>query len=533
MGLYRAFATVGGLTMVSRVLGFVRDILIAGVLGTGVVADAFFAAFRLPNLFRRLFGEGAFNSAFVPLFAKKLETDGHDHARRFAEEAMAGLVLVLLVLTAVAQIAMPWLVLAITPGFAASPEKFDLAVLLTRITFPYLLCMSLVALLSGLLNALRRFWAAAAAPILLNIVLIAAIGLAHLFGLGNSSDAGLALAWGVAVAGVLQLVMLLAAARNAGVTLALRRPRLTPDVRRLVSLGIPGLVAGGITQINIVVGTMIASLEAGAIAYLYYADRIYQLPLGVVGIAIGVVLLPDVSRQLGAGNEVAVQDSQNRSLEFSLLLTLPAAAALFAIPEPIIRVLFERGAFSSTDTEAVSLALAAFAIGLPAFVMIKVFSPAYFAREDTRTPMRYAGVGMLVNVVGSLALFYAFVAAGWYPHVGIAVATSLAGWINAGLLWSTLVARGQFIADARLLRRLPRIILCAFAMAAVVWWLSVWLRPAFGPESGLLVQLMALAALVGSGAVVYGVLCAVTGAGDIGAIMRKLRRRRARPDARA
>ena len=327
MKLYKAFATVGGLTMASRLLGFARDILIAAALGSGAIADAFFVAFRFPNLFRRLFGEGAFNSAFVPLFAKRLEGEGEATAKRFAEEAMAGLLLVLVVVSAAAMLTMPWLMMLLAPGFVADPAKYDLAVNLTQIAFPYLTCMSLVALLSGVLNSMHRYWAAAAAPILLNIVLISAIAFAIVMGYAEKPAAGYVLACGVLLAGFAQLTMLWLAVKQAGLDLKLIRPRYSEGVRRLVQLGIPGLISGGITQINIVVGTIIASLQAGAVSYLYYADRLYQLPLGIVGVAVGVVLLPELARRLRAGDHSGAMDSQNRSLEFSLLLTLPAAVA--------------------------------------------------------------------------------------------------------------------------------------------------------------------------------------------------------------
>ena len=253
------------------------------------------------------------------------------------------------------------------------------------------------------------------------------------------------------------------AARAWAWTAKLRWPRLTPGVRRLVKLGIPGVIAGGITQFNILIGTIIASMQESAVSFLYYADRIYQLPLGVVGIAIGVVLLPDLSRSLRSGDDAAVSASQNRSLEFAMLLTLPASVALFVVPGPIIQVLFERGAFTAADTEATALALAAFAWGLPAFVMIKVFSPAFFAREDTKTPMYYAGAGLVVNVALSLALFP------FFGHVGIAVATTISGWVNALLLLGTLYRRGFFATDAALRRRGPKILLSASSWAARLW----------------------------------------------------------------
>ena len=279
MKLYRAFATVGGLTMVSRVLGFVRDILIAATLGSGAVADAFFVAFRFPNLFRRLFGEGAFNSAFIPLFAGRLEKEGREAARKFAEESLAGLVFVLLLLTAVAEIAMPFLMLGLAPGFQADPAKFDLAVLLTRITMPYLLCMSVVALLSGVLNSVGKFVESSAVSIVLNLTMMAATLIAMAMGLSNEPLAGVVQAWGVFAAGVFQLLLLIDGARRNGLSLRLRWPRMTEGVRRLVSLGIPGVIAGGVTQLNIVIGTVIASLQSGAVSHLYYADRIYELPL--------------------------------------------------------------------------------------------------------------------------------------------------------------------------------------------------------------------------------------------------------------
>ena len=325
MNLYRSFATVGGLTMVSRILGFVRDILIAAVLGTGIIADAFFVAFRLPNLFRRLFAEGAFNSAFVPLFAKNLEGSGEGPARQFAEEAQAGLAYVLILFSIVAIGAMPWLMLVLAPGYAAQPEKFDMAVFLARIAFPYLFCMSLMALYSGVLSGLGHYAAASAAQILLNVVLTIAIGVAYAMGLSGRPEAGTILACAVTLAGVIQLWAIAREARKAGMRLRLRWPAYTPGLQRLVALGVPALIAGGVTQINIAVGTSIASLQSGAVSYLYYADRLYQLPLGIVGIAIGVVLLPDVARQLKAGNFAGVLESQNRSTEFSMLLTLPAA----------------------------------------------------------------------------------------------------------------------------------------------------------------------------------------------------------------
>lgn len=511
MKLYKSFATVGGLTLVSRVFGFVRDILIAATLGSGWVADAFVVAFRFPNLFRRLFGEGAFNSAFVPLFAKKIEGDGLPAARSFAEEAMAGLVFILLILTILAELAMPFLMYGLAPGFDAEPQKFDLAVLLTRITMPYLLCMSLVALMSGALNSVGRFWESSAVSILLNLVMMLGTLLSLYLGYTAGREAGIIQAWAVFVAGFVQLALLAWGLKQAGLSLRLRRPRWSPDMKRLVSLGVPGIVSGGVTQINIAIGTVIASLQAGAVSHLYYADRLYELPLAIVGIAIGVVLLPDVARQLRAGNMAGVVDSQNRSLEFAMMLTIPASVALAVIPTEIVRVLFERGAYTAFDTAHTAAALQIFAVGLPAFVMIKVFSPAYFAREDTKTPMRYAIISLTANTLGSIGLFFWFRHLGWMPHLGIAVATTLGGWLNAWLLWRTLRSRGHFDLDPRFAKNMPRIIVAALAMAVALYFAASMGQAFLASGQSFAIKGSAMAALVIAGTLIYGLLILVLG----------------------
>ena len=525
MKLYRAFATVGGLTMASRFLGFGRDILIARMLGSGAAADSFVVAFQFPNLFRRLFGEGAFNSAFVPLFTRRLAQDGPGPARDFAEDALAGLLFVLLLLSVVAVAAMPLLMYAIAPGFADSPDKFDLSVVMTQITFPYLTCMSLVALLSGILNALGRFSAAAAAPILLNVVLILVMLAALQLGVASDHEAGLILAWGVTIAGFAQLLMMAIAAYRAGMGLGFRWPRLTPDIRQLVKLGIPGVISGGITQINLMIGGVIASYQDGARAFLYYADRLYQLPLGVVGVAIGVVLLPDLVRHLARKNDAAALDALNRSLEFALLLTVPAAIALLALAQPLIAVLFQRGAFLASDVPPAAQALAIFALGLPAFVIQKVFQPAYFARHDTKTPMRLAAVNFVINVVASLVLFVTFSRVGVMPHLGIAIATTLAGWVNALMLWRGLVKRRQFHADARLRRNLPLVVLASGAMGTILWLSAGLLAPYLDPQQVVPVKLGALAALTLLGALGYLAIIHVAGVLRLGQLLGMFSRR--------
>jgi putative peptidoglycan lipid II flippase len=506
MSLLKSAATVGGLTLVSRAAGFIRDMLIATVLGTGLVAQAYVVAFRFPNLFRSLFAEGAFNSAFVPMFSKKLEGGGESEARRFAEDIFAVMFVWLLLFTALAQIAMPLLVYVIAPGFADEPEKFDLSVALTRIAFPYLLFMSLTALQSGILNSLRRFVAAASAPILLNLILIATLLFVRQKGWGDSEMTGYAMVWGVCAAGVAQFVLLYVACARANMRMRLRLPKMTPDAKRLIRLGLPGVIAGGVTQVNVLIATMIATTIDRAVSYLYFADRVYQLPLGVVGVAIGVVLLPEMSRRLRAGDGAGALSSQNRALEFALFLTLPATVALIAIPFAIVNVCFEHGVFVRSDSIATSYALAAFAMGLPAFVITKVFAPGFFAREDTKRPMMFAIASVVVNVVGSLVL------SRFLGHVGIALATALAAWVNATLLGVTLGRYGHFAADERLRRRLPRIIAASLVMGAVLLGGLHFTAGIFADSHPLWRRALVLLGLVASGGVAYFLLAHLFGA---------------------
>lgn len=519
MSLVKKFATVGGATGISRVVGFVREALIGAALGAGPVADAFYAAFRFPNLFRRLFAEGAFNTAFIPLFAKELEGGGEKAARRFAEDVLAVLIVALLTVSLVAIVAMPFLMRwVIAPGFADDPEKFDLTVLLTRIMFPYLFCMSLVAMLSGILNSMRRYFLAAFVPILLNIILIAVLAFTLSTGV-DAAETGLWLAWGVFASGIAQLFFLLWGVRRQGFSMSLQRPRLTPDVKRLLVLMGPALLTGGVTQINLLVGQIIASAQEGAIALLNYADRINQLPLGIIGIAVGVVLLPELARSLKAGDHEDAQHLQNRSLEFALGLTLPAAVGFVLFAGPLINIVYERGAFTAETTALTAAALSAFAVGLPAYVLIKVFSPAYFARLDMKSPMWFSGISVVVNIVGSLALFP------FYGHVGIALATSIAAWLNFVLLATVLWQRGDFRPSPVTLRRVAMIVLASVAMGAVVLGLNHvfadWLA-----SPSLLSRLIAVFSVIGVAAIVYFAIVIATGAVDRNELFGAMRRKR-------
>lgn len=518
MKFYRSIATVSGYTAISRLSGFVRDTLAAAVLGTGLAADAFVVAFRLPNLFRSLFAEGAFNSAFVPLFTESLQKDGREGARRFAEEALAVLLLALIFVTAIAEIAMPWLTLLIAHGFKANPAKFDLSVSLTRITFPYLLCMSLTALAAGMLNALGRFAAAAAAPILLNVVLSIALVISAKLGFFERPEAAMMQAWAVTISGFAQLALLAIGVKRQGMDLGFRMPRLTPAIRRLFWLAVPGIVTAGITQINLFVGTTIASVNEHAVSYIYFSDRLNQLPLGMVGIAIGVVLLPELSRKLAAGDPEAAMASHNRAMEFALLLTLPATVALCVVPLPIVQVLFEHGAFSAANSSAVAATLAAFAVGLPASVLIRVFLPGFFARQDTTFPMIFACISATVNIAGSYLLFPT------WAHVGIGIATSAAAWTNALCLGITLMLRGDFQVDAALRRRGPLIALASAVMGGALWVALGPMDGLFAPANGLFGQVLALGALVGGGGTIYLLATQLTGAANYKALWRVLAR---------
>jgi len=506
MSLLKSAATVGGFTLISRLLGFLRDQLIAFTLGTGFVAEAFFVAQRFPNMFRALFAEGAFNSAFVPQFARRIEGEGHNPAHKFAIEIFSALLAWLLVFTALAMIAMPWLIYLIAPGFSQDAQKLQLTVELTRICFPYLLFMSLTALQSGVLNSLNRFTAAAAAPILLNIFMILAIVIAWIFDTGDSATTGYILATGVSLAGVAQFWLLAFACRRAGMPLFPKWPKFSADVKRVLALSIPGIISGGIMQINLLIATVIATSIDRAVAYLYYADRLYQLPLGVIVVAIGVVLLPDLSRKLRAGDSQAALNSQNRALELSLFLTVPAAIALMAIPVPILRTVFEHGAFTAADTLAVAPTVLAFATGLPAFAMTKVFQPGFYAREDTRTPMQFAIISVAINIVASLLL------SRWYGHVGIAMATSIAAWANAILLATALTRRGHYKLDDRLKARLPRILISGVLMGLLLLLGLRFLQENFTETASFFSAAWGLVVLVVGGIAGYFALAHFSGA---------------------
>lgn len=505
MNLFAKFASVGGATMASRILGFVREALIAGLLGAGPVADAFYAAFRFPNLFRRLFAEGAFNAAFVPMFSAELEKGGKSEARIFAEKILSVFLPVLLLLTALAMLFMPFLVATvIAPKFAENPAKFDLTILLAQIMFPYLAAMSLVAMLSGILNAFRKYFLAALAPVLLNVVLVGVLLAGYQLNI-DQRTLGIWMAWGVFAAGLLQLVTLIWGVRRQNFSLSLKPPSLTPEVRRLLVLALPTAVAGGITQINLLVGQIIASAQDGAISIMNYADRLMQLPLGLIGISIGIVLLPELSRALTANDTKQVHTLQNKSLEFGLGLTVPAAVGLFMIPLPLVALIYERGVFDRETSELTAQVLAAFAIGLPSFVLIKIFQPSFYARQDMKTPMWFSAINAIINIVLSLTLFPI------YGVVGIAIATSVAGWVNAVALALTLAFGDHFKISGRTVLNVVLICIASLVMAGVLNFGEQWLGEQL-VNAGLLERLILLGMLIATAVIVYFGLVILTGA---------------------
>jgi putative peptidoglycan lipid II flippase len=502
MALLHSIATVGSITSVSRVFGFVRDILIAATLGAGMAADVFFVAFKFPNLFRRLFAEGAFSMAFVPIFSGILEEEGKVKAKEFADQALGILLSGLLVLVIGMEIAMPWAMRAFAPGFLDDPRKFDLAVELTRITFPYILLISLVSLLAGVLNSFGKFAAAAATPILLNLCLIGAL----LFWGPISKNPGHTLAWAVFLAGVVQFFWLIFQCGKNGYWFYRPIFVFSKNVKILLTRALPVALGAGIYQVNLLIDTIIASfLPEGSISYLFFADRINQLPLGVIGVAVGTALLPLLSRQIRAGDEVAVQNSQNRAVEFSILLALPAACALFVIADPVVKVLFQRGVFGDTQASATAAALAVFALALPAYVLIKSLAPGFFGRGDTVTPVKIAAVAMIVNVILSLVLM------DHYLHVGIAMATTVSSWLNAGVMAFTLHKRGHFVFDDRLKSRLPRTLFASIGMSVALYFAATKLAPWLGSDVEL-ERAFTLGVLVAGGIASYGVLAFISGA---------------------
>ena len=492
MNLTKAIGTIGGLTMVSRVLGFARDMIGSRILGASHANDAFNVAFTLPNIFRRLFGEGAFASGFVPLFSRRLASGGHEDAQKFSNEILAVFMPTLLVVTLIFEIAMPAFLWLIVSDYAATPGKFELAVELTRYTFPYLVFISLVALLSGVLNSLTRFAVAAFAPALLNIALIVALLVVP----SGGAPTVRAMAIAVLTGGIFQFALCWFAVRQAGIKLHFGRPRLTPAVKELIILIVPATLAAGVYQISQLFYTFFSSrLGEGALTNLGYADRLNQLPLSIIGTALGTAILPTISRAIERKADAQAADVQARAFDLAMLLTLPATLALAVASGPIIAALFQGGRYSAEDAAVTGTILAILVTGLPAYVLVKVLTPGFYARKDVKTPV-YAAVGI---VGASIAANFALI-----PIIGIyslAAVTSAGAWLNMAILFVILWMRGHFRMPGWLISRIARQLIAAAAMAAVLYFLQQPLAHFFAASAGR--RIVAVGALVGAGSIVY------------------------------
>jgi putative peptidoglycan lipid II flippase len=468
MSLHSAIATVGGCTAISRVLGFIREILLARYLGAGMMADAFFVALRFPNLFRSLFAEGTLNVAFVPLFSGELHSKGKEQALTFARSVFGFLFYVLLIFTVLMEVLMPCLMFILAPGFETVAGKLELTTHLSRITFPFLLCVSMVSLFSGILNSMGRFWAAAFTPALQNIVMIGFLLFLTPF-IHSEHAPAYAVAWGVFVAGFVEFLFLFWQLRKIKMTFGLINPvkalcHMTNGVKTLLRKMLPGVLGSGVYQINLFLDTLLVSfVGAGAISWLNYANHLFQLPIGVIGVAIGTVLLPVLSKHIKAGEMDQANQHLNRGLEVSVALSFSSMFGLILLATPIIGILFEHGAFTATDTQNTSLALKIFAFGLPAYMMTKTLAPFFYARGDTATPVKIAVIGVVLNILMAL-IFMRF-----WGFAGIALATSISVWVNALQYFIRLKKRGDFALDYLFKHRLPRILGSAFVMALIIY----------------------------------------------------------------
>ncbi len=501
MKLVKAMATVGGLTGVSRILGFLRDVMTAIILGAGPIADAFIIALKLPNLFRRVTAEGAFSVSFVPMYSAKMQKEGQASADGFASNTFAVMCTILTPFTILAIIGMPWIIQILAPGFEVGSERYELSVEMTRVTFPYLLLISLSALMGGVLNAHDKFAPFAAAPIVVNLALIAALYFLEPL----MKTGGHALSWGLFGAGVLQFLGLIACVKMYRIGLSIRMPKFDVDIKKLFKLMGPGVLGAGVVHINLFVDIIIAStLATGSISYLYYADRLNQLPLGMVGIAVGTALLPMLSRAMAGGNTGEARHLFNRAMEICLILALPAGVAMLVASGPLIQTLFQYGNFDADDARLTSHVLAGYALGVPAYVAGKVFSTAYYARQDTKSPVKISVICALTNI-GLALMMIPFLGV-----AGIALATGLCGWLQFIMLARGLKGDEKASFDDRFKRTLPRIIFASCVMAAV---LVIVAHYSSGYYNGTKVEKIgSLAVLVASGLATYSLAVLGTGA---------------------
>ena len=473
-GLFRSFFTVSSYTALSRVLGFIRDIFIAKYLGSTVTADAFFVAFRLPNFFRRVLAEGAYSAALIPVFSGVvIDTKDDQEAADFVENTMSLLLFVTVSLTIIFYFGMPYIIQVLAPGFNSNKEVFDLAVHFGKIIFPYLIFISLVAHFTSIMNVHGRFASGALAPSILNISFILSLFILT----PQLPSAGHALSYGVLIGGLFQFLLMYRAVLNF-YRPRIRLPQINAHIRKFFALFLPGIVGSGVIQLNIIIGTLIASfLPIGAISHIYYADRLNQLPLAIFGIAMGIVLLPSLSKAIKKNDQEKINVTQNRSLEFCFLISIPSALGLYILSKPIIYILFERGAFLSNDTLYTAKVLSMFAIGLPAYILTKVLVTCFFARQDTKTPLYISIVSVLVNIILSLIFIQSM------REIGIALATAISAWINTLLLYVILKMKDNIILDSRFINHSIKIIICSVMMAVVCYFLNFTLFSHIGTHS--------------------------------------------------
>jgi putative peptidoglycan lipid II flippase len=518
MNLIKATGTIGGLTLVSRVAGFAREMLMSRVMGASWQADAFFVAFRLPNTFRRLFGEGAFSAGFVPLYSQRLHGPGGDKdAKNFSEEVLAVFAPTLILFTLVFEIIMGPFV-ALLSGYHG--EKLALATFLTSITFPYLILISLVSLFSGILNSLARFTAAAFAPALLNLAMLSAL----IFVPTGGHVTATALAIAVTAGGVLQLGLLIAACARAGIVLKLRKPKMTPGVRQFVRVVIPATLGAGVYQISAFIDTFfLTRIGTGAMSYFNYADRLNQLPLGVIGAALGTAILPQVSRHVGAGEADKAARVQGQATELAMLLCIPAALALAISAGPLVSALFQGGRFSASDASVTAMTLAIIVLGLPAYVLVKVLTPGFYSRQDTATPVKTAVVVLIANIVLNFVLIPPFGIA------GLASAIAICSWLNCVILYVILHRRGHFRIEGWLASRIARQLVAGALMVAALIGIRMGLVNWFAGSVGH--RLAGVMAIVGGGMIVYFPLVWFLGGTDKEELRSLLRRRRPYTDA--
>lgn len=523
MSLLRHTSTIAGFTIISRIFGFIRDILLARVLGAGLAGDAYQLAFTLPNTFRRLFAEGAFSVAFVPMYSRRLAGEnGEDEAAKFANDVLSVFIWVLLAFSGLAMLAMPGIVWLLASEFQSVPGKFDLAVFLSRVTFPYLFFISLVAMLTGLLNARSKFAPGAIAPILFNIVLIGGIGAGYYWRGGSDDDRLVvyALSAAVSLSGLAQLLYLWWEVRRAGLSFKLQMPKFTPEVKQLGMVILPATFGAGIYQISQFVDTFFAtSLPQGSLTLLKMADRLNQMPLGIVGIALGTAILPMLSRHIQSEDHQRAQDLQADAFEMATLLTLPAAAALAICAPAFTNAFFVGGKFTMQDGAIMAQITAALVAGLPAYVIVKILNPGFFARSDTKTPVYTALISLIFNIILNV-----FVVRPW-GIVGLAGATAASASLNCLLLYAVLHKRGWFHFTGALGARIARQLLATAIMSALLWWLMSWMLPYFSDD--ILTRIAALAILVGGGMAVYFAAGYMVGALDRDRVNRLLRRNRA------